>query len=127
MIPQSLTRHPLPNVAPDAPAYLIYTSGSTGTPKGIQVNHAQLACYCDNARQVLQQPVGAHYGMFSSFTTDLAHTMLFPALTSGGCLNIISNSTLQDPSRLAELLTHQTLDCIKITPSHLSALLQGEY
>ncbi|OTA21555.1 pyoverdine synthetase D [Xenorhabdus beddingii] len=126
LIPQFLTRHPLPNVAPDAPAYLIYTSGSTGTPKGIQVNHAQLACYCDNARQVLQQPAGAHYGMFSSFTTDLAHTMLFPALTSGGCLNIISNSTLQDPSRLAELFTRQTLDCIKITPSHLSALLQGE-
>ncbi|MDC9606048.1 non-ribosomal peptide synthetase [Xenorhabdus griffiniae] len=124
--PLSIARQPLPNVVPDAPACIIYTSGSTGTPKGVQVNHAQLACCCDNARQILQQPTGAHYGMFSSFTTDLAHTMIFPALTSGGCLNIISNSTLQDPLRLTALLTHQPLDCIKITPSHFSALLNGE-
>lgn len=126
VIPSSLTHQTLPNVDPDAPAYLIYTSGSTGTPKGVQVNHAQLARYCANASQVLQQSVGAHYGMFSGFTTDLAHTLIYPALTQGGCLNIISNNALRDPALLTAQLTRQPLDCIKITPSHLSALLQGE-
>lgn len=124
--PASLTRQPTPNIGPDAPAYIIYTSGTTGSPKGIRVNHDQLTCYCSNVSQVLQQPEGAHYGMFSSFTSDLAHTLIYPALSSGGCLNIISNRALQDPTRLAALLMRQPLDCIKITPSHLSALLQGE-
>ncbi len=124
--PQHLLHQRLPQVMPHSPAYIIYTSGSTGTPKGVQVNHAQLSCYCANARQLLQQPTGAEYGMFSSFTTDLAHTMIYPALSSGGCLNIISNSALQDPAQLTALLTHRPLDCIKITPSHLSALLHDE-
>lgn len=126
VIPSSLAPQSLPNVAPDAPAYLIYTSGSTGTPKGVQVNHAQLAHYCTQASLVLQQPVGAHYGMFSGFTTDLAHTLIYPALTQGGCLNIISHTALQDPTLLATQLMRQPLDCIKITPSHLSALLRGK-
>ncbi|AUH01472.1 non-ribosomal peptide synthetase [Prodigiosinella confusarubida] len=120
------TRRPLPEPTPDSPAYIIYTSGSTGVPKGVRVNHAQLACYCNSARQVLQQPMGARYGMFSSFTTDLAHTMLFPALTSGGCLEIISDQQLQDPARLMAALTQHPLNCMKITPSHLGALLASD-
>lgn len=125
-IPQNATpRLPSGVTKPDAPAYIIYTSGSTGVPKGVQVSHRQLACYCDNVSQVLRQPAGARYGMFSSFTTDLAHTMVFPALTSGGCLEIISDQQLQEPARLMAALAQRPPHCIKITPSHLSALLDS--
>lgn len=107
----------------DAPAYIIYTSGSTGKPKGVRVNHGHLSQYCQAITPVLNQPVGARYGMFSSFTTDLAHTMLFPALINQGQLEVISVQLLNDPQALFSYLADQPLDCMKITPTHLAALL----
>ena len=64
----------------ERPAYIIYTSGSTGNPKGVCVYHSQISAYCQSVAPVLAQSEQARYGMFSSFSTDLAHTMLFPAL-----------------------------------------------
>ncbi|WP_299491651.1 condensation domain-containing protein [uncultured Shewanella sp.] len=111
---------------PDFAAYILFTSGSTGTPKAVEVTHNQLAQYCEAITPKLKQKVNAHYGMFSSFNTDLAHTMVFPALISGGCLEIISSTLLDDPGALCDYLTSHPLDCAKITPSHLDALLRLE-
>lgn len=114
---------PLPLLSDDAPAYIIYTSGSTGQPKGVRVNHTHLSQYCQAITPVLAQPAGARYGMFSSFTTDLAHTMLFPALINQGQLEVINKQQLNDPQALFTYLAAQPLDCMKITPTHLAALL----
>ncbi|ATA25111.1 non-ribosomal peptide synthetase [Brenneria goodwinii] len=113
----------LSTMAADAPAYIIYTSGSTGRPKGVRVNHEQLSRYCQAIAPVLDQPAGARYGMFSAFTTDLAHTMLFPALINRGQLEVISTQQLNDPQTLFSYLEDNPLDCMKITPTHLAALL----
>ncbi|RLM20977.1 non-ribosomal peptide synthetase [Brenneria alni] len=107
----------------DMPAYIIYTSGSSGKPKGVRVNHAHLSHYCHAIQPVLSLPAGARYGMFSAFTTDLAHTMLFPSLLHQGQLEIISARQLNAPEALFAYLADNPLDCIKITPSHLAALL----
>ncbi|EQA4238285.1 non-ribosomal peptide synthetase [Serratia marcescens] len=111
----------------DAPAYIIYTSGSTGRPKGVRVNHVQLSRYCQVIASVLDQPAGARYGMFSAFTTDLAHTMLFPALIYQGQLEVISTQQLNDPQALFSYLERHPLDCMKITPTHLTALLMSPH
>ncbi|QRN34843.1 non-ribosomal peptide synthetase [Pectobacterium brasiliense] len=107
----------------DGPAYIIYTSGSTGKPKGVRVKHSQLSHYCQAIRPVLNLPSDARYGMFSSFTTDLAHTVLFPALIHQGQLDVISTELLRSPQELFAYLAQYPVDCIKITPSHLATLL----
>ncbi|CAM3924077.1 Linear gramicidin synthase subunit B [Vibrio aerogenes CECT 7868] len=117
----------LPNpqvaIAPDALAYIMFTSGSTGTPKGVCIGHAQLSHYCQAIAPVLNQDAGARYGMFSAFTTDLAYTMVFPALTQQGVLEIITPAQLEDPQALQACLASEPLDCMKITPGHLGAFL----
>ncbi|NOH71942.1 amino acid adenylation domain-containing protein [Vibrio pectenicida] len=107
----------------ERPAYIIYTSGSTGNPKGVCVYHSQLSAYCQSVAPVLAQSEHARYGMFSSFSTDLAHTMLFPALVGRGELVIFTKEMLESPEALADHLKDNPIDCAKITPTHLSALL----
>ncbi|WP_233983480.1 non-ribosomal peptide synthetase [Pectobacterium versatile] len=114
---------PQPQAMTDGTAYIIYTSGSTGQPKGVRVKHSQLSHYCQAIQPVLNLPSDARYGMFSSFTTDLAHTVLFPALIHQGQLDVISTELLRDPQKLFAYLAHYPVDCIKITPSHLATLL----
>ncbi|WP_172380729.1 non-ribosomal peptide synthetase [Vibrio sp. Vb339] len=107
----------------DGPAYIIYTSGSTGVPKGVYVHHSQLSHYCRAIAPVLKQSHRARYGLMSSFSTDLAHTMLFPALVGQGELEIVTNGLLESPEKLAGYMKDKPLDCMKITPTHLSTLL----
>lgn len=107
-------------------AYIIYTSGTTGVPKGVVVTHEQLSHYITAVRPKLDLPACASYAMMTSFTTDLAHTVLFSALSNAGSLWIIDDSLLSDPTSLLEEFRRQKVDCMKITPSLMHALLVDE-
>ncbi|MEP0858569.1 amino acid adenylation domain-containing protein [Trichocoleus sp. DQ-U1] len=104
-------------------AYVIYTSGSTGTPKGVAIEHQQLLNYLNGIINRLDLPAGASYAIISTFAADLGHTVVFPALCTGGCLHIISQERATDPEALANYFQQHPVDCLKIVPSHLSALL----
>ncbi|MGE5660397.1 MAG: thioester reductase domain-containing protein, partial [Actinomycetota bacterium] len=56
---------------------------------------------------------------------DLGHTVIFPALCSGGCLHIISQERATDPEAIAAYFQQHSIDCLKIVPSHLKALLSA--
>ncbi|MBD2083576.1 non-ribosomal peptide synthetase [Coleofasciculus sp. FACHB-542] len=104
-------------------AYVIYTSGSTGTPKGVAIEHQQLLNYLNGIINRLDLPAGASYAIISTFAADLGHTVLFPALCTGGCLHIVSQERATDSEALANYFQNHPIDCLKIVPSHLSALL----
>ncbi|MBD2540829.1 amino acid adenylation domain-containing protein, partial [Coleofasciculus sp. FACHB-SPT36] len=104
-------------------AYVIYTSGSTGTPKGVAVEHQQLLNYVNGIINRLDLPAGASYAIISTFAADLGHTVVFPALCTGGCLHIVSQERATDPEALTNYFQKHPIDCLKIVPSHLSALL----
>lgn len=104
-------------------AYVIYTSGSTGKPKGVTVEHRQLFNYLRGARERLDLPAPATYATVSTLAADLGHTMIFPALASGGALHVVSHERASDPAALDEYFTRYKIDCLKIVPSHLHALL----
>jgi amino acid adenylation domain-containing protein len=107
-------------------AYVIYTSGSTGQPKGVAIEHGQLTNYVHGVRRRLDLPAPASYAVVSTFAADLGHTMAFPALASGGTLHVISHEMSADAVALADYFTRHGIDCLKIVPSHLAALLAFE-
>lgn len=114
----------LSNVATPANlAYVIFTSGSTGTPKGVGVEHRQLFNYLNAILQRLDLPPGASYATVSTFAADLGHTVIFPALSTGGCLHVIPQELVSDGPKLGEYFSRHAIDCLKIVPSHFAALL----
>jgi len=111
---------------PENLAYVLFTSGSTGTPKGVAVEHRQLVHYTGAARERLGLPEGARYAVVSAIAADLGNTTLFPSLTAGGCLCLASEEEATDPGRFREFMRRNRVDALKITPTHLAALLGSE-
>ncbi|NEQ95204.1 MAG: amino acid adenylation domain-containing protein [Cyanothece sp. SIO2G6] len=105
-------------------AYIIYTSGSTGQPKGVAVEHRQLLSYVDSAIDRLDLPAAGHYATVSTLAADLGHTMIFPCLCQGGTLHVIAAERVGDAQALVDYTQQHPIDCLKIVPSHLRALLQ---
>lgn len=108
---------------PAQAAYLIYTSGSTGMPKGVVVSQGNLIHYVSAVLQALQLPQDASLSALATVAADLGYTAWFGALLSGRSLRLIDENLAADPEALAVSLAQQPLDCLKIVPSHLKALL----
>lgn len=103
--------------------YVLFTSGSTGQPKGVAVEHRQLANYVNAVVHRLELPAEASYATVSTLSADLGNTMIFPALCNGGTLHLISQERASDGEALADYMDHHQVDCLKIVPSHLAAML----
>ncbi len=104
-------------------AYILFTSGSTGKPKGVAVEHRQLLHYVDGVLDRLALPPESTFATLSPLTADLGHTMLYPSLSIGGTLHILSEEQVNDAIALARYFQRHHPDCLKIVPSHLDALL----
>ena len=104
-------------------AYLIYTSGTTGQPKGVMVEHRNVANYTMGILTVLELDQGASYANVSTLAADLGYTSIFPALCSGGIVHLISKDRATDSALFAEYMDKHQIDALKITPSHLAALM----
>ncbi|WP_066383171.1 non-ribosomal peptide synthetase [Anabaena sp. CA = ATCC 33047] len=108
-------------------AYIIYTSGSTGQPKGVAIEHRQILNYLYSIQQRLNLPKIASFALVSTLAADLGNTSIFPALCSGGCLHLISNERATNGEALADYFRQKPIDCLKIVPAHLEALLTSEF
>jgi amino acid adenylation domain-containing protein len=113
------------HVRPDTLAYLIYTSGSTGRPKAVGVEHRNLTAYLDGLADLLGHPDRPVWTMPQPLTYDFAVTAFFCALTSGGVLHLVDRKLATDAGWLADHLTRDRVDYLKVTPSHLTALLDA--
>ncbi|MCX7970638.1 MAG: AMP-binding protein [Negativicutes bacterium] len=75
---------------PEGLAYIIYTSGSTGKPKGVMIEHRNLVNYSFWMRDYLQLTADDKTTAYASFGFDASIGELFPILTVGGELHILS-------------------------------------
>ncbi|RKH14792.1 amino acid adenylation domain-containing protein [Corallococcus sp. CA053C] len=117
------TDAPPGEVLPESLAYVLFTSGSTGRPKGVAVAHAHLATYVQAATERLGLESCASFALVSTFVADLGNTVLFPALCTGGLLHVLTQECASNPVALADYFQRHPIDCMKVVPSHLAALL----
>ena len=108
-------------------AYVLFTSGSTGIPKGVGITHQNLVNYVHGLAQRVEFPANATYAHVSTFSADLGNTVLFPPLCLGGTLHVISQDAVMDAHRMGAYFDEHRIDCLKIAPSHLSALMSGPH
>ncbi len=114
-------------VSPGSLMYVLFTSGSTGRPKGVAVEHRQIANYLRAIVERFSWTEPMSYASVSTFAADLGNTMIFPALATGGCLHVVAQHRIGDAKALAEYLDRYRVDCLKIVPSHLTALLASPH
>ncbi len=114
-------------VTPKNLVYLLFTSGSTGEPKAVAVEHQQLLNYYYAITQKLNLQTCDNFATVSTFAADLGNTIIFTALGLGACLHIISQEIASHPEELAEYFCQYSIDCLKIVPAHLTALLTSSH
>jgi len=123
-------RHELAAFARDAPArlsepehlaYVIYTSGSTGRPKGTMITHGGLANYLAWCLEAYGLKLDGRVPFFTPLGFDLTVTSLFPPLSAGGRLIVLSEERGID-ALVEALVLEREFDLLKLTPAHLELL-----
>ncbi|KAA0021586.1 amino acid adenylation domain-containing protein [Antrihabitans cavernicola] len=117
-------RDRLRTLHPEDAAYVIYTSGSTGLPKGVVVTHTGLGGVSAAERE--------HYGVTSdsrvlhvcSPSFDVSVLELLLAFTAGACL-VVAPATAFGGEELGELLAHERVTHVLITPGALATVDPG--
>lgn len=123
LIEQESSTNPARRICEEHLAYVIFTSGSTGRPKGVAIEHRQILNYLHAVWEKLDVPHRTSFAMVSTIAADLGNTSLFPALCKRGILHLIGEERSSDPQGLADYFSRHEIDCLKIVPTHLSAML----
>lgn len=103
-------------------SYIIFTSGSTGEPKGVMIEHHAIVNYVTAVTRRFRLDKCRSFAMVSTVAADLGHTVLFPALCTGGTLHLVPQNVATNGPLMAAYIQQHQVDCIKIVPSHLQAL-----
>ena len=110
---ESSAANPAPaRCTPSQLAYILYTSGSTGKPKGTKVEHRTLnnLLHSSNHEERLSKP--AKTLQYAANVFDVSLQEIFTALTAGGSLWLIDESTRRDFRQLYSLLLDTQIERI---------------
>ncbi|NOJ91140.1 amino acid adenylation domain-containing protein, partial [Myxococcus xanthus] len=119
------TEAPRVAVHPEQLAYVLFTSGSTGRSKGVAVTHGQLANYVEAANARLGLAECTRFALVSTLAADLGNTVLYAALWTGGLLHVLTQERASSAAGVEEYFQRHGVECLKVVPSHLAALMSG--
>lgn len=105
--------------------YILLTSGTTGKSKAVQIAHGSVLHYAFSIYEKLGSPQKVNAVHASTFAADLGLTNLLVALVSGGMLRILDKTESTDPATFNNIIDEEEISLVKITPSHLLALISG--
>lgn len=108
---------------PSSLAYVMYTSGSTGRPKGAMIEHGGLVNYLTWAIEAYGVEAGGSVPVHSSIAFDLTVTSLYPALLTGGSVELLADD-VGAAHLLAAARRGPKRTLVKITPAHLDVMTQ---
>lgn len=106
-------------------AYVVFTSGTTGTPRSIYITHGNIASYSE----AIAERIGidafrdAVVATPAALSVDLGFTAIFPGLSYSAGICVPAKGIVRDPAALARTLKNSGVDLLKVTPSHLAAVL----
>jgi amino acid adenylation domain-containing protein len=109
--------------APGGLVYMIYTSGTSGEPKGVQVKHENLVNYVHWFSAETGPAVDDKTVLTSSFAFDLGYSTIYPSLSSGAQLHLVSKEIYMDPGKILNYIHSQGITYLKMTPSLFSMIV----
>ncbi|HLZ67453.1 MAG TPA: amino acid adenylation domain-containing protein [Aliidongia sp.] len=124
-LPDAPSPRPLPEIAPDARAYVIFTSGSTGRPKGVQIPHRALVNLLWAMRE---RPGLAGTDVLLSVTTisfDIAALEIYLPLIVGARLVMATAAQTVDGRELLALLEREKATVLQATPVTWELLIEA--
>ncbi|HTQ78615.1 MAG TPA: amino acid adenylation domain-containing protein, partial [Thermoanaerobaculia bacterium] len=114
---------PLPEISPEALAYVMYTSGSTGTPKGVAVPHRGVVRLVREARYAAFGPQEV-FLQLAPYAFDASTFELWGALLHGGRLVLPPPGTFS-LAELGDLLTQHGITTLWLTAGLFHQMVEG--
>ena len=96
-------------ITPSSLFIMLYTSGTTGTPKGCQLEHRNIAAFCEWYQHKFSLTADSRITAYASYGFDACMMDLYPALTCGATVYIIPEELRLDLVALNEYFESQQI------------------
>ncbi len=107
MIATAPTTNPHIRVSAANLIYVMYTSGSTGRPKGVAMSHRALCNLLTWQLNTMVSPRAARLLQYASLSFDVSYQEIFPTLSAGGTIVMITEELRRDPIALLRFIDEQ--------------------